>query len=182
MQLEWEHSVPVRECKFVCGRNFVIMQQGWYYSCKKNSGEYWATLCFRRTVCCAHTCTHMHLRTQTHSLIPQLWIIDTEVMCQSPWSGLEPESRLNVHQPWPQPDRVTHPHTIRHTQSHARSLLSWQHSPSDQWDMQQLPQLRRAASWQNMNLSHFYASLKLRSFTQELSWCRWFISEGSSVC
>lgn len=60
------------------------------------------------------------------------WIIDTEAMCQSPWSGLETESRLNVHQPWPQPDRVTHSH--RHTRSHAHGLQWWQHSPTDQSD------------------------------------------------
>ena len=66
-----------------------------------------------------------HLKVSDH-----LWIIDTEAMCQSPWSGLETESRLNVHQPWPQPDRVTHPH--RHTRSHAQDPQRWQHSPTDQ--------------------------------------------------
>lgn len=130
------------------------MQWSWYYDCKKIQRSF--------ELCCAVEGQFIvqgrtHLKVSDH-----LWIIDTEAMCQSPWSGLETESRLNVHQPWPQPDRVTHPH--RHTRSHAEDLQRWQHSPTDQWDELQLPDLREAASWQKILIVCLFLSLLWSSY------------------
>lgn len=93
------------ESKFVCCRNCLIMQQGWYFSCRYNVVEFQSW--------CAVDAKHAHAPNSLGPLVNY-----TEATCNSPWSGLQTESRLNVHQAWPQPDCVTHQHTYWHTCTH----------------------------------------------------------------